>query len=48
MQDKRVMKIVYLENENKNLLQMIDDLQQTIKINKGIIKNLVDSKKGLN
>ena len=42
------MKIIYLENENKNLINMIEDLQTTLKINKGIIKNLVDSKKGLN
>jgi hypothetical protein len=26
MQDKRVMKIIYLENENKNLVQIIEDL----------------------
>ncbi len=36
------MKIVFLENENKNLIQIIEDMQTTIKINKGIIKNLVD------
>lgn len=48
IQDKRVMKIIYLENENKNLLGTIEDLQTTLKINKGIIKNLVDSKRGLN
>ena len=48
MQDKRVMKIMYLENENKNLITMIEDLQTTLKINKGIIKNLVDQKKGVN
>lgn len=48
MMDKRVMKIMYLENENKNLVQMVEDLQTTIKINKGIIKNLLDSKRGLN
>jgi hypothetical protein len=42
MQDKRVMKIIYLENENKNLCQIIEDLQTTIKINKGIVKQLVD------
>lgn len=39
---------MYLENENRNLMQMVEDLQTTIKINKGIIKNLVDSKRGLN
>lgn len=27
---------------------MIEDLQTTLKINKGIIKNLLDQKKGLN
>lgn len=27
---------------------MIEDLQTSLKINKGIIKNLIDSKKGLN
>lgn len=48
MQDKRVMKITFLEKENKNLLEMNEDLQTTIKINKGIIKNLVDQKKGFN
>jgi DNA repair exonuclease SbcCD ATPase subunit len=46
--DKRVMKINFLELENKNMLQMIEDLQTTLKINKGIIKNLLDQKKGLN
>lgn len=39
---------MFLENENKNLLQIIEDLQTSLKINKGVIKNLVDSKKGLN
>ena len=48
MQDKRVMKIIYLENENKNLCQIIEDLQTTIKINKGIVKQLVDQRKGTN
>lgn len=47
-QDKRIMKINFLELENKNLIQMIEDLQTTLKINKGIIKNLLDQKKGLN
>jgi hypothetical protein len=46
--DKRVMKINFLELENKNMLQMIEDLQTTLKINKGIIKNLLDQKKGVN
>jgi hypothetical protein len=27
---------------------MIEDLQTSLKINKGIIKNLIDQKKGLN
>lgn len=40
--DKRIMKINYLELENKNLIQMVEDLQTTLKINKGIIKNLLD------
>ncbi len=47
-QDKRNQKITFLENENKNLLQMVEDLQTTLKINKGIIKSLLDQKKGLN
>ncbi len=42
MQDKRVLKITYLESENKQLISMIDDLKTTLKINKGIIKSLVD------
>ena len=46
--DKRIMKINFLELENKNMIQMIEDLQTTLKINKGIIKNLLDQKKGLN
>ncbi len=48
MQDKRVLKITYLESENKQLISMIDDLKTTLKINKGIIKSLVDQKKGFN
>ena len=40
--DKRIMKINFLELENKNMIQMIEDLQTTLKINKGIIKNLLD------
>lgn len=46
-QDKRIMKIAFLENENRNLITVIEDLQTSLKINKGIIKNLLDSKKGL-
>jgi len=42
MQDKRSMKIQFLESENKNLVQMAEDLQQSLKINKGIIRSLVD------
>lgn len=48
MQDKRIMKITYLENENKQLFNTLEDLKTTLKINKGIIKNLVDQKKGFN
>ena len=44
-QDKRVMKINFLENENKQLMDMIEDLKTNLQINKGIIKNLIDSKK---
>lgn len=42
LQDKRIMKITFLENENKQLMNLIEDLKTTLKINKGIIKNLVD------
>jgi hypothetical protein len=42
IQDKRGIKIAFMENENRNLSQMVEDLQTTLKINKGIIKNLVD------
>lgn len=45
MNDKRSLKIAFLENENKNLISMIEDLQTTLKINKNIIKNLVDQRK---
>ncbi len=41
-QDKRNMKITFLENENKQLMDLVEDLKTTLKINKGIIKNLVD------
>lgn len=36
------MKIIYLENENKQLSDLVEDLKTNLKINKGIIKNLVD------
>jgi len=42
MQDKRVMKITFLENENKQMMDLVEDLKTSLKINKGIIKNLVD------
>ena len=48
MQDKRIMKITFLENENKNLQSLVEDLQTSLKINKGIIRSLVDQKKGFN
>ena len=48
VQEKRGLKIAFLENENRNLVQMVEDLQVTLKINKGIIKNLLDSKKSVN
>jgi len=42
------MKINYLENENKQLRQVTEDLHESLKINKGIIKNLLDAKKSSN
>jgi hypothetical protein len=45
MHDKRAMKIQFLEQENKSLTEMVEDLRTTLKINKSIIKQLVDSKK---
>ena len=42
VQEKRGLKIAFLENENRNLVQMVEDLHVTLKINKGIIKNLLD------
>jgi hypothetical protein len=40
--DKRVMKITYLETENRALSDLVEDLKTSLRINKGIIKNLVD------
>jgi hypothetical protein len=48
LQDKRVMKITYLENENKQLGDLVEDLKTSLKLNKGIIKSLVDQKKNNN
>lgn len=42
MADKRVMKITFLENENRQLMDLIEDMKTSLQINKGIIKNLVD------
>jgi hypothetical protein len=39
------LKIAYLESENRNLEQMVDDLQTTLTINKNIIRSLLESKK---
>jgi len=44
-QDKKTLKIAYLESENRNLNQMVDDLQTTLAINKNIIRSLLDSQK---
>jgi hypothetical protein len=40
--DKRVMKITFLESDNKALIDLSEDLRTSLKINKSIIKNLVD------
>ena len=48
MYDKNQMKITFLEKENKQLLQRVEDLTTSLKINKGIIKSLLDQKKGFN
>ncbi len=45
VQDKKSLKIAYLESENRNLEQMNEDLQVTLGINKNIIRNLLDSAK---
>jgi len=44
-QDKKTLKIAYLESENRNLEQMVDDLQSTLTINKNIIKTLMETQK---
>ena len=44
-QDKKTLKIAYLETENRNLEQMVEDLQTTLTINKNIIKSLLESQK---
>lgn len=44
-QDKKALKIAFLENENKNLAQMVEDLQTTLMINKNIIKSLFQEQK---
>lgn len=48
MMDKRLMKITFLETENRQLIEMAEDMKTSLQINKGIIKNLVDQKKGVN
>jgi hypothetical protein len=47
-QDKKTLKIGFLENENRNLAQMAEDLQTTLSINKNIIKSLLEQRKGAN
>ena len=37
--NKRLQKLDFLESENKTLLEKIEDLQTTLKINKSIIQN---------
>jgi predicted RNase H-like nuclease (RuvC/YqgF family) len=44
-QDRKALKIAYLESENRNLEQMVEDLQTTLSINKNIIKNILDAQK---
>ena len=44
-QDKKALKISYLEAENRNLQQMCEDLQTTLSINKNIIKSLLEGQK---
>ncbi len=44
-QDKKSLKISYLEAENRNLQQMCEDLQTTLSINKNIIKSLLEGQK---
>ncbi len=43
--DKKSLKIAFLENENRNLAQMAEDLQTTLMINKNIIKSLLQDQK---
>ena len=39
---KRLVQMQYLESENQNLLMENEDLNQTLKINKDIIKSLLE------
>jgi len=41
--DKRSLKIGFLEKENKDLQQTVEDLQTTLAINKNIIKSLLQN-----
>ncbi len=45
--DKNSMKIQYLEKENSQLRNVIEDLHQNLKINKQIIKQFVDQRKSV-
>ena len=45
VQDKKALKIAFLEGENRNLAKMVEDLQTTLSINKNIIKSLLDQLK---
>lgn len=45
-QDKKTLKLQFLEGENRNLAQIVEDLQTTLSINKNIIKGLLDQKRG--
>ncbi len=42
---KRLIQMKYLEQENHNLQLDVDDLNQTLKINKDIIKSLLEGDK---
>jgi chaperonin cofactor prefoldin len=42
---KRLVQMQYLEQENQNLLMENEDLNQTLKINKDIIKSLLEGDK---
>ena len=44
--DRKALKMAFIESENRNLVQMVEDLQTTLTINKNIIKSLLDQKKG--